>query len=101
MATDPATAPPGRSRPSLRSRLVWLAPPAAFAAVEIYALRTWLRLGRSAWFYQDEWDFLAKRKAGDLGDLFRPHNGHWTTLPILAYRLLYAIFGLRSLYGTL
>jgi hypothetical protein len=98
VATDPATAPPGRSRPSLRSRLVWLAPPAAFAAVEIYALRTWLRLGRSAWFYQDEWDFLAKRKAGDLGDLFRPHNGHWTTLPILTYRLLYSIFGLRSYF---
>lgn len=69
---------------------------AVFAAVETFALVLWMVLGRSLWFYNDEWDFLVTRKAGDLGDLFRPHNEHWQTLPILAYRGLYALFGLRT-----
>lgn len=69
-----------------------------FAAVEVGALVLWMVLGRTQWFYHDEWDFLAARKAGDLGDLFRPHNEHWTTLPILAYRALYALFGLRTYF---
>ena len=32
----------------------------------------------------------------ELRDVFRPHNGHWTTLPILEYRLLYQLFGLHD-----
>jgi hypothetical protein len=39
---------------------------------------------------------LAGRDAGNLRDLLRPHNEHWTTLPILAYRLLWNVFGLNS-----
>jgi hypothetical protein len=69
---------------------------AAFAVVELFALVLWLVLGRSLWFYSDEWDYLVTRKAGDLGDLFRPHNEHWQTLPILIYRGLYGLFGLRT-----
>jgi hypothetical protein len=67
-----------------------------FAAVEVAAVALWLVLARSQWFFSDEWDFLAGRTAGDLGDLFRPHNEHWSTLPILAYRLLWWLVGLRS-----
>jgi hypothetical protein len=67
-----------------------------FAGVELTALVLWLVLARSLWFYYDEWDFLATRKAGNLGDLFRPHNEHWQTVPILVYRGLYGIFGLRT-----
>lgn len=69
---------------------------AAFAVVECGAVVLWLILGRSQWFFGDEWDFIAGRRAGDLGDLFRPHNEHWTTLPILVYRSLFWMFGLRS-----
>ena len=72
------------------------APIIAFVVAEIIAFVFWLDVGRSAWFYNDEWDFLSKRKVGDLGDLMRPHNGHWTTIPIVAYRALFALFGLRS-----
>ena len=64
--------------------------------MEVAALAIWLQIGRKTWFYIDEWDFLAGRKAGDLDDLFRPHNGHWTTLPVLTFRALYACFGLRT-----
>ena len=47
------------------------------------------------WFTHDEWDVLANRDAGSFHDLMRSHNGHWSTLPILAYRLLFHVFGLR------
>jgi hypothetical protein len=69
-----------------------------FVGVELVALPLWLALGRHGWFAQDEWDFLAARKAGDLGDLFRGHNVHWVTVPVLVYRLLYWTFGLRSYF---
>ena len=52
-------------------------------------------LGRGLWFWADEWDFIAVRKAGDVPDLVRPHVEHLATLPILAYRLLYWLFGIR------
>jgi hypothetical protein len=48
------------------------------------------------WFYLDDWDFLVDRRAGDLGDLLRAHNGHWVTLPVLLYRFLWWTVGLRS-----
>lgn len=67
-----------------------------FIAVEVFSFAFFVRVSRFAWFSQDEWDFLADRKAWDLGDLFRPHNEHWSTLPILAFRLLWALFGLRT-----
>ena len=53
-------------------------------------------MGHRGWFNDDDWDFLARRKAGDVGDLMRPHFGHWTLLPMLAYRLLWTMVGLRS-----
>jgi hypothetical protein len=71
-------------------------PIALFAAVEAYAVVFWLHAGRHEWFYLDEWDFLAGRRATHLGDLFRAHNEHWVTVPVLVYRALYSIFGLRA-----
>jgi MFS family permease len=52
-------------------------------------------LARHQWFTHDDWDFVASRSAGSFHDLMRSHNGHWSTLPILAYRLLFHIFGLK------
>jgi hypothetical protein len=64
--------------------------------VEVVALGYWLFVARHAWFYNDDWEFLVTRKAGDLGDLFRPHSEHWVAVPMLAYRALFAIFGLHT-----
>ncbi len=36
------------------------------------------------------------RAARPQWSLWRSHNGHWSTLPILAYRLLLNVFGLRT-----
>jgi hypothetical protein len=68
---------------------------AAFVVVEIAAFGTFFILGRRLWFRWDDWDFLANRTAWDLGGLLTPHIDHWSTVPILTYRALWQIFGLR------
>ena len=67
-----------------------------FVAVLAVALVLYLVFGRRQWFFLDEWDFLAARTGHDLNELFRPHNEHWVTLPILVYRVLWRLFGLRT-----
>jgi hypothetical protein len=89
---------PSPARGTTAERVARRAPLVTFAGVEAFALVLWIHVGRSAWFYGDEWDFLANRRANNLGDLFRSHNGHWTTLPVLAYRLQYSLFGLRAYF---
>src|ERR1700748_655039 len=62
-----------------------------FLAGEAVALVFYVVISRPMWFYLDEWDFLANRTAWNVGDLFRAHNEHWVTLPVLAYRGLWWI----------
>jgi hypothetical protein len=71
----------------------WLA---LFVAGEVIALPLLFAAGHRGWFFNDDWDFLSARTAGNLGDLFRSHYDHWTMLPILAYRLLWWLVGIRS-----
>jgi hypothetical protein len=68
----------------------------SFVAIEVLALPLLLFWGRSWWFWADDWDFLGARTAGNAGDLFRGHYQHWTTIPVLAYRGLWFVFGIRS-----
>jgi hypothetical protein len=68
----------------------------AFIAAELSALVFYMTLSRPMWFYLDEWDFLANRTGGNLGDLFRAHNEHWVTIPVLVYRGMWWLVGLRS-----
>lgn len=91
---EPVDAPGSTSRslPGDHSR----APIYVFAVVEAIALGVFWWLGRKQWFFLDEWDFLVTRDGGSVADLFRPHNEHWTTIPIVAYRILWNVFGLRS-----
>ena len=44
----------------------------------------------------DDWEFIVNRDGGSFRDLMRPHNVHWSTLPILVYRGLFKIFGLNT-----
>jgi hypothetical protein len=69
---------------------------ALFGALVVSAFPLLLWLGRGGWFVFDEWDLLAQRTGGNLGDLFRPHYQHWLTLPILVYRLFWQLFGIRT-----
>jgi hypothetical protein len=82
------SAPPARS--SARAALL------VFALGLATALVVLLVLGRYRWFTHDEWDYLAGRDGGDLENLLIPHNEHWSTLPILTFRILYRIVGLQS-----
>jgi hypothetical protein len=66
-----------------------------FVAYELAMVPLLLRWGHKWWFWADDWDFLAARTGGNLGDLLRPHYQHWVTLPMLAYRLLWVLFGIR------
>ncbi len=67
----------------------------AFVAALVIAFPLYLVRGNEQWFYLDEWDFLAARSLS-LHDVLRSHNEHWTTLPIIVYRLMWRFFGLRS-----
>jgi hypothetical protein len=91
-ATAPAAAAlaPGTKTRSARAAL------AVFAVVVVAAVPLYLWRGREQWFYLDEWDFLAGRSAASLHDLLRPHNEHWSTVPILAYRAMWRTFGLST-----
>jgi hypothetical protein len=56
-----------------------------------------LALNWHAWFIADEWDMIVRATQPlTLHALFVPHNEHWSTIPILTYRLLVDLFGLRS-----
>lgn len=52
---------------------------------------------RDQYFSEDDWEFIHRLipGAGHLG-LFAPHNEHWSTLPLLVYRVLFALAGVRT-----
>jgi hypothetical protein len=85
------SAPRPRPLPSdsLAARLHYLSLPVAFAGLVWYTQRQY--------FTKDDWEFIHRLIPG-VGRLgwFAPHNEHWSTLPLLVYRTLFAIFGLRT-----
>jgi hypothetical protein len=66
-----------------------------FAAYVAIALPLLLWMGSYRWFLGDEWGFLTDLSL-NFHDMFRPYNQHWATLPLLAYRGLFALVGLRA-----
>ncbi|HVV36279.1 MAG TPA: hypothetical protein VHC63_06710 [Acidimicrobiales bacterium] len=57
---------------------------------------------RGKWFFGDEWDFILYRGLHHpRWGLLYPHNEHWSTLPILWYRAVFSVFGLRSYWPYL
>jgi hypothetical protein len=79
-------------RPTLR-----IDPPTAGLAIALaVGLPALLWLGRGMTFFSDEWAFIETRSLGDPGTWLPPHNEHWSTLPILVYRLLVETVGLTS-----
>jgi hypothetical protein len=80
---------------SLRSRLSAPVVVAGSVLVVVAAYLTWL--ASHLWFYLDDWAFLLHRSVTGPSDkpLLEPHNDHWVTLPILVYRGLFSVFGLR------
>lgn len=56
-----------------------------------------LSCARGQWFYGDEWAFLGHRGlSGAERSIWAGHNEHWSTGPILIYRALYSLYGVRT-----
>jgi hypothetical protein len=85
-------AEPARRRPAV-PRAYWAAHLVSLAAAGVVVLK----LDHWTWFWFDDWDFVTERGLihSQLG-LWAPHNDHWSTLPILAYRALLTMFGMGS-----
>lgn len=78
----------------------WAHPPTVFLLVALACSAVFLVFQvPGLWFLSDEWSFLIKRSVTGTGDdqgLFAPHNEHWSTLPILVYRVVFRLVGLTS-----
>jgi hypothetical protein len=48
---------------------------------------------RRLYFFGDEWAFVLHRDL-TLDGLLRPHNEHWSTVPVLFYRVLFHVVGI-------
>ncbi len=57
---------------------------------------------RGQWFFGDEWDFILRRGLHHAQyGLLRPHNEHWSTLPILWWRATYSVYHLHTYWPYL
>lgn len=82
------------------SRHYWLGTSRAVVAIHVLSLIVGLIVllheNAHLWFFGDDWDFLVDRGLHHpVFSLWQPHNEHWSTLPILWYRLLFTLFGLH------
>jgi hypothetical protein len=82
-------APPPADARGVATYLHYLSLPIAFIGL--------LWFTRNEYFREDDWEFIHRLipGVGHLG-LFVPHNEHWSTLPLLVYRMLFAVAGVRT-----
>ena len=67
-----------------------------FAVIAVCGWAILLWMGRGLTFFSDEWAFIETRSLFDVQTWFAPHNEHWSTVPIVIYRLLMEVVGLRT-----
>ena len=60
----------------------------AAAVVLLYA-------GRHLTFFYDEWNLILDRRGGSLSTYLDPHNQHLSLFPVIIYKLLFKLVGLR------
>ena len=66
-------------------------------ATLVIAFGVLLAVNIHAWFLADEWDMVVRATQPlTLHAVLVPHNEHWSTVPILIYRVLIMLFGLRT-----
>ncbi len=70
----------------------------AMLALLAIAYPTLLYLGRDQWFFLDEWAFLVERDGGSVDGFIAPHGDHPTMLPILVFRGIWQLVGMRSYF---
>lgn len=55
-----------------------------------------LYLTRYRNFFYDEWAWVVSRRAWDFNALILPHWNHWSTIPVLLWKVLFVTVGIRS-----
>src|SRR5437870_12494971 len=79
------------SRRRLRDvRCSWLFP--ILTAIGVATCAVLLYVSKYKNFYYDEWDFISGARTWDLKVFFLAHNEHWSTIPILFWKGLFAVF---------
>jgi hypothetical protein len=78
-----------RVRPR-RAATLYLLGASAIASVAI------LRAGRGSSFFSDEWEFVVARRGWTLDTFLVPHGEHIVVLPVLVYKVLFALVGLHA-----
>ena len=87
-----------RASPTARSRIssIRVAPATAvFVGMLLVTTVILLVATRHFTFFYDEWDFILHRRASGAGTYLDPANGHLVLFPVIVYKLLFAIVGLR------
>jgi hypothetical protein len=78
----------------------WIAPLALGALLLIGAL-VLVHQTHGSTFYLDEWDWILNRRDGGLRTFLEPHEQHLSLLPLVTYRILIAVFGIRRYWPYL
>lgn len=91
-----------------RIRLAVQRNPAYALIAPAFAYLLWLTTSSQQWFFADEWEFITSRSRPPLSQigqyvdvLLRPHNEHWSTIPILLYRGIFGLVGLKAYWPYL
>ena len=90
-AATPAAARPVLSTwPAEMIAATWV-----FAIFGVGALAWWMWLGRGTTFYYDEWDFILAYQENLWSAMISPHVGQLVAVPVIVYRAMFALVGLR------
>lgn len=94
---DPAQRRDGRPAGFDRRGALDAAPLAVVAVGILIAMWALIYQAKRMWFFGDDWEFLVNRSvtSDTVDHLLEPHNEHWSTVPILVFRALYGMFGVR------
>jgi hypothetical protein len=92
------------SSPRLRASRAWvrvgerstLAAGGILALLSLLAAVLIYRKGAGTTFYFDEWNFVMNRRNWDVDTFLRPHAEHFSLVPMLIFKLLFATVGLDS-----
>lgn len=66
-----------------------------FVAAVLVAVPFYVWAGDAVWFFIDEWQHLENRSLS-LPGLMRPHNGHWSLVSALWFRVCFRVWGLAT-----
>lgn len=68
---------------------------AVLAALMLLSAAVLLYAGRHLTFFYDEWNFILTRRGESVGTYLDPHNGHLSLFPVVVYKVLFKLVGLR------